>query len=231
MILFLWMYYQIAVLVWKLRKPISDKYNSNSVTVETSTGISPNEISKISSPSIRRTKSIMKSNKSHVEKKIRTFKIILVTMFVFFLCRMPHWIFNVLRFAMVSADKPIHWIMSYALSFLLLVNTAMNPYLYTFLSQTINYIDKFLTSLGDFISNICCCCCSTKEFQDYESDNSFFKNMQEQRPSQISNHTPRGPYGEFHGKNCHNHVTFDDKAVVNTYPSDEKKQVGYGVLP
>lgn len=214
MCIFLYLYFKIAQLIWRKRRPPSEKYsNNNSInTIETSTGET-----KISIQTTKKSKIISKSGKTHVERKIRTFKIILVIMFVFFLSRMPHWIFNVIRFSMVSADKSQHWITSYTLSFFVVLNTAINPFLYSFLTQTMNYIDKCFTTVGDFVSKICCCFCD--DFENYEKEN-FTEHVCEQRSSQSSNIIPRGPYYDNKGK-------LENAPQTHTYPRQKESMFNY----
>lgn len=209
MCLCLWLYYKIAQLIWRRRRPPAEKYYNNtpSVLADGST----NDEAPRNPP-----KSIMKSAKLRVERKVRTFKIILAIMIVFFLCRMPYWINNIFRFAKESADRPFHWILSYSFSLILILNTAINPFLYSFLNQTIAYLDKFFVTIGDCFSKICCCCCS--DFDDYKKEE-ISNSVCDQQASQTSNILPRGPY-TVNCNNCKNHVKFDDVTVVNTYPKD-----------
>lgn len=211
MILFLWLYFKIAQLIWRRRRSPTAKYenSTNSVTLETSIADSKASVKTISQNRDKSTKKGKSMSKLHMERKIRTFKIILSIMLIFFLCRMPHWIFNVVRFA-IKADQPIHWIMSYVLSFFLLFNTAINPFLYSFLNQTIEYFDKFCSAVGNFVVKICCCFCS--EFDDYEKElSSVHSQHYEQRNSQSStNIVARGPYVDNTKNITANRVKFED---------------------
>lgn len=127
---------------------------------------------------------------------------------------------------MVVSDEPFHWIISYTLSFTVVLNTAINPFLYSFLNQTIAYIDKFFGAVGQCITNICCCFCS--DFDDYEREISIHsQNFNEQRSSQGSNVVPRGPYVVDSTGRGSNHVKFQDVPVINTYPPEEGKNLGF----
>lgn len=226
MALFLWLYYKIAQLIWRRRKPVTAKSynNSHSVTMETSTDSKPSSSVKLAPVNVhidKRIKNVVKTSKLHMERKIRTFKIIIVIMIVFFVCRMPHWIFTLLRFATVLSGSK-YWIISNALSLLLIINTTLNPFLYSFLNQTIMYFDKFFRSIGDFISKICCCCCS--EFDEFEKDNPFSPELYEQRPSQTSSIIPRGPYMDNINTAKQNHVKFQDVAIIGLHPKENMLQ-------
>lgn len=76
------------------------------------------------------------------QRQIRMFKVIIVLMAVFFICRLPTWIF-VLYKMNNSANKSYHWIFQYAFGVVGLTNCMLNPFMYTFLSETIR-VTKFL---------------------------------------------------------------------------------------
>lgn len=225
MILFLWLYFKIAQLIWRRRRSPTAKYenSTNSVTVETSVGESKTSIKTITQPKNERVnnkKNAKSRSKLHMERKIRTFKIILSIMLIFFLCRMPHWIFNVVRFA-IKADENIHWVLSYVFSLFLLFNTAINPFLYSFLNQTIEYFDKFFTSLGSCAVKFFCCFCS--EFDDYEKELSSIHSQHYERHSQ-SSIVARGPYIENNNK----YVKFNDESLNSS--RSKNKDIDYGVI-
>lgn len=197
MVLFLWLYYKIAQLIWRRRKPLtcktSTKNNNTSVTIETSTDSKTSvSIVKLSPIAARSRIKITKKTNLHMERKIRTFKIILIIMAVFFVCRMPHYLLNLIRYSSVVSLKK-DWVIANAFSLLLILNTTLNPFLYSFLNQTIMYFDKFFISIGDFISHICCCCCYNSEFDGFERDNPFSPEKYEQRNnSKSSSIVPKG---------------------------------------
>ncbi|CAO1415856.1 unnamed protein product [Diamesa serratosioi] len=76
------------------------------------------------------------------QRQIRMFTVIVVLMAVFFICRLPNWIF-VLYKMNNSANKTFHWIFQYAFGVIGLTNCMLNPFMYTFLSETIR-VTKFL---------------------------------------------------------------------------------------
>lgn len=76
------------------------------------------------------------------QRQIRMFKVIVVLMAVFFICRLPNWIF-VLYKMNNSANKIHHWCFQYAFGVVGLTNCMLNPFMYTFLSETIR-VTKFL---------------------------------------------------------------------------------------
>lgn len=64
------------------------------------------------------------------------FKVILALMAVFFVCRLPNWIYILYKLSN-SSEGNIHWVLNYAFGLIVMVNCMLNPFLYTFLSETI----------------------------------------------------------------------------------------------
>lgn len=174
-VIFLWLYYKVANLIWKHRKPVTYQNNNNndsSNANETSISHikSTEEVSKISksSPS---NKPIVPMKKSvHVERKIRTFKIILCLMFVFIGCRLPYLIFNVDKLSS-SHKGHEYWIMVYVFNGLALLNCTLNPLLYTFLHPTLNLLTRINKIINDFMCQVFCCW--NAEFDDFGKENPF----------------------------------------------------------
>lgn len=75
------------------------------------------------------------------------FKVILALMLVFFICRLPNWIYVLYKLSNDTQDN-IFWVVNYALGLLVMANCMLNPFFYTFLSETIR--------LTTFLSNIIC---------------------------------------------------------------------------
>lgn len=76
------------------------------------------------------------------QRQIRMFKVIVILMAVFFVCRLPNWIF-VLYKMNNTANQMYHWVFQYAFGVIGLTNCMLNPFMYTFLSETIR-VTKFL---------------------------------------------------------------------------------------
>lgn len=75
------------------------------------------------------------------------FKVILILMAVFIICRVPNWVFIV--FMMNSkSNENIYWVLYFTFGLLVVVNCMLNPFLYSFLSETIR--------LTSFVGNIVC---------------------------------------------------------------------------
>lgn len=80
---------------------------------------------------------------------------------VFFVCRMPNWIFVILAMShLVPEMTPAIWMIKSSLVFLSVFNAALNPLLYEPLT-------KNATGRGrSFHSHRCCCCCSCCDSYD-----------------------------------------------------------------
>nr|XP_022900455.1 QRFP-like peptide receptor [Onthophagus taurus] len=177
-VIFTWLYCNIAKLVWKHRKPLSVRFEKNqensleTVTsqIKTDDSISTIKIMPKSPPII-----MPKQKPNSVKRKIRTFKIIIVLMMAFLLCRIPYWTFNILK--LINTYREHHyWILTYLFNGLALLNCAMNPFLYTFLNETVDYLSRITKILNDFTCQVCCCCFSNTEFEDFGKENPFMDN-------------------------------------------------------
>lgn len=134
------------------------------VTNETNISSAHQNSSRVSSADQRKGKDVVSSTQNHgviftiqpqhssnvnviktnerKQRQIRMFKVIVVLMAVFFICRLPNWIF-VLYKMNNSANKIYHWVFQYAFGVVGLTNCMLNPFMYTFLSETIR-VTKFL---------------------------------------------------------------------------------------
>lgn len=69
-------------------------------------------------------------------RQMRMFKVILVLMLVFIVCRLPNWIFLLYKLNNLVSGK-VNWMLYYTFGIMGLVNCMLNPLLYTFLVETI----------------------------------------------------------------------------------------------
>lgn len=70
-------------------------------------------------------------------RQMRMFKVILALMCVFIILRLPNWIFLLYKlYNFVPTDRAI-WLLNYAFCISGIMNSMANPFLYTFLSETI----------------------------------------------------------------------------------------------
>ncbi|XP_052861195.1 neuropeptide Y receptor type 5 [Anopheles cruzii] len=72
------------------------------------------------------------------KRQLRMFKAIVVLMLVFFVCRLPMWIFLLIKM-MGDASSNAFWSLHYSFGLLAMLNGVLNPLMYTFLSETIRF--------------------------------------------------------------------------------------------
>lgn len=126
------------------------------------------------------------------KRKVRTFKVILVLIVSCFIGRVPSWTYTV-----IQSDPNIRlgemkwWLLQHWFTMLILLSTALNPFLYCFLNETLNFIRRVFR----FIRNIfeyCCCNMQTGNNTNVKTDRQQVAVEKEQiRPVSI---VPRGPY-------------------------------------
>jgi hypothetical protein len=106
-------------------------------------------------------------------RQMRMFKVILVLMCVFILFRLPTWVFLLIKLNYYIAARP-QWLINYSLSLLGIMNSMANPFLYTFLSETI----RFTSFLRVSCSKLCRLCRTKAAGQENYANNAtmFAKN-------------------------------------------------------
>lgn len=165
--IFLWFYYKIAALIWRHRKPVQSHHGDKAVE-ESESNTRTTEITTTAEPKPK-PKEIKKNKNVQVERKIRTFKIVITLMLSFLLCRIPYftqYMYKLCRFESNGKHNHVTWNINYALLSMNCLNCALNPLLYTFINETINVCKK----ICDFTYKIACCFCITSEFDDFERD-------------------------------------------------------------
>lgn len=96
-------------------------------------------------------------------RQLRMFKVVIVLMITFFVCRLPTWIFLLYKFFNV-ANTNFHWMLQYSFGLLSITNCVLNPFLYTFLTETIQYSFIFVSKMKNIASKSYYC------FQQRSSD-------------------------------------------------------------
>lgn len=161
---FISFYFNIAVLIWKHRKPVTSEDKNIPVGEDTST-LSRKRSTFSESQSFYIN--LPKRKNVQVERKIRTFRTVLILMISFFICRLPYWIFYIVQL-LSKQNSQFAWNLHFSLIALNLLNCVLDPLLYTFLQETINA----LKIINDFFFKVCCCCFSN-DFEDFERNNPF----------------------------------------------------------
>lgn len=137
----------------------------------------------LAEPSVRTT---------HTKRKVRTFRVILVLIATCFVGRVPSWTYTVAQSDPdVRLDEIHWWLLQYWFTILSLFSTALNPFLYCFLNETLDFIQGVFR----FIRNIFGCCCfswQTGKKMNIKTDKQQIVVEQEQIRSVSI--VPRGPY-------------------------------------
>ncbi|KAK5641451.1 hypothetical protein RI129_009998 [Pyrocoelia pectoralis] len=159
--IYLWLYIKIAQLIWKHRRPIHHNvdrtsYNSSRQEVE----------------------------KTRVERKIRTFKIIVFLMCIFVVLRLPILVFDTVKLS-INLNGHGAWVIKYVCSALTLLSCALNPFMYTFLNNTLRILKKSKNCLY----HVCCFCLYTSEFDELQNNNPFIYNVYKSQSSKSSSTT------------------------------------------
>ncbi|CAG9774104.1 unnamed protein product, partial [Ceutorhynchus assimilis] len=160
--MFLSFYYKIAFLVWKHRKPVGSRTKIEELEVSSSTK-APSDLPNIITNNVKKKKNMQ------MQRKIRTFKIVIVLIFAFIFCRMPYWLYWLLKMLTPIRNSDAMWRLTLTFTALNLLNCAMNPFLYTYLNQSIYVCRK----INECICTTCCCCFSNAEFDEYEKGKPF----------------------------------------------------------
>lgn len=74
-------------------------------------------------------------------RQMRMFKVILILMTVFVLCRLPNWIFLLYKLSHKVSGR-LNWLLLYSFAVMGLLNCMLNPLLYTFLGETIRITSR-----------------------------------------------------------------------------------------
>jgi hypothetical protein len=97
------------------------------------------------------------SSQVHSERQrrqMRMFKVILILMTVFICCRLPNWIFLFYKLKH-NVSSTLNWILLYTFASMGLLNCMLNPFLYTFLNETIRITSYITEEFQRFINIFC----------------------------------------------------------------------------
>lgn len=95
-------------------------------------------------------------------RQMRMFKVILVLMSVFIMCRLPNWIFLIYKLTYQVTGK-VNWLLYYSFGIMGLVNCMLNPLLYTFLGETLR--------IGSACHKLCRLCRRTRKTTSHYANN------------------------------------------------------------
>jgi 7 transmembrane receptor (rhodopsin family) len=201
LIAFLWLNIVIAKEIWDRRHPIectaSQSVSSRPITgdrrsaetntknVSTVSGVVPSEKPQKSFGSNSRAQysttpaTVKHANKdmSHNPRKqrqLRMVKVIVVIMTIFFICRLPNWAFLLVKLK-VRLVGTIYWVIHYLLGILSMASCLLNPFVYTFLSETI----QFTSLMANVCRKLCFWKCKSKRTDGDVKVPDSFKNLGE----------------------------------------------------
>ncbi|XP_045477350.1 neuropeptide Y receptor type 2 [Harmonia axyridis] len=156
LVVFFWFYYSIAQLIWRHRKPVEAAATSRTETSTTE--------STVTKTADKNGQNVLTTNQNEqMKKKLRTFKVILVLITTFVVCRLPFWAFTTIKLSYVVKGYAV-WRINCLISALNLTSTILNPLLYTYLNVTVKVASKIVKELNTFL----CCLFSDDEFDEFE---------------------------------------------------------------
>jgi hypothetical protein len=99
-------------------------------------------------------------------RQLRMFRVIVVLMSVFIMCRLPNWIFLLYKLNHEAKGK-LNWLLLYIFGIMGLLNCALNPLLYVFLGETI----RITSHIGRACYKFCRVCRQTKKTPSHYANN------------------------------------------------------------
>lgn len=159
LLVFFWFYYSIAQLIWRHRKPVE-------AASESKTEISTTESTAMKTHQSPKNEVVANNKNEQMKKKIRTFKVILVLITTFVVCRLPFWAFTTIKLSYVVKGFAV-WRINYLISALNVASTILNPLLYTYLNITVKVVSKIVRGMNALL----CCFFSDDEFVQFEKRN------------------------------------------------------------
>jgi hypothetical protein len=129
---------------------------------------------------------------TQTKRKVRTFKVIMVLIASCFIGRVPSWTYTVVQSnPNIRLTEMRWWLLHNWFTMLSLLSTALNPFLYCFLNETLDFTQGFFR----FIRNVfeyCCCNRQTGNKANVKTDKQQVA-VQEEQIRSVSI-VPRGPY-------------------------------------
>ncbi|KAK9885450.1 hypothetical protein WA026_010946 [Henosepilachna vigintioctopunctata] len=169
---FFWFYFKIAQLIWRHRKPIQTEADEKSnVSVTESSVITSSDTNKNYLQNVQVKNSLNNNKNEQMKKKLRTFKVIVILVINFIVCRLPYWIFTLAKLSYPLKGQGI-WRLNILIMALNVFNTILNPLFYTYLNVTMKILRRISKELTTFL----CCFFSDEEFVEFERGKSIFAN-------------------------------------------------------
>lgn len=108
-------------------------------------------------------------NNQRRKRQIRMVTVIIVLMTVFLVCRMPNWIFLLYKLSNHISGR-FNWLLVYSFGASGLLNCMLNPWLYTFLGETI----RITSHIGSGCRKFCKLCRRSKKKNNYANNQTMF---------------------------------------------------------
>lgn len=124
--------------IFSVAFPSNQRSTTNNTSMATMNSRSVNDLRQSSSKNLREA------------RHIRMFKVVFLIILIFLMCRLPSWIFLLIKMYSSNSNYNEYWIMHYSFGILVLLNCLLNPLIYTFLSATLNVWDKIRNWLKYF---------------------------------------------------------------------------------
>jgi len=129
---------------------------------------------------------------TQTKRKVRTFKVIMVLIASCFICRVPSWTYTVIQSnPNIRLAEMKWWLLQHWFTMLSLLSTALNPFLYCFLKETLDFIQGVFR----FIRNIFECCCCNRQTGNKMNVKTYKQQLAvEEEQIRTVSIVPRGPY-------------------------------------
>jgi hypothetical protein len=129
---------------------------------------------------------------TQTKRKVRTFKVIMVLIASCFIGRVPSWTYTVVQSnPNIRLGEIKWWLLQFWFAMLSLLSTALNPFLYCFLNETLDFIQGVFR----FIRNIFeCCCCNRQAGNKKNVKTDMQQAAVEEEQIRSVSIIPRGPY-------------------------------------
>jgi hypothetical protein len=129
---------------------------------------------------------------TQTKRKVRTFKVIMVLIASCFIGRVPSWTYMVVQSnPNIRLGELKWWLVQHWFTMLSLFSTALNPLLYCFLNETLDFIRRVFR----FVRNIFECCCYNRQTENKMNVKTDKQQAAvEEKQIRSVSVVPRGPY-------------------------------------
>lgn len=130
-------------------------------------------------------------------RQVRMFIVIIIIITLFFILRLPTWIYLLIKIHKTLVGN-FYWVINYVFGILSLLNCVVNPFIYTFLTETIIYSTKAKKSLQNCFGSIIFGCYCKKNILDDNENHMEKQSKENTKNKNIPNNTKEN----YDGENC-----------------------------